>query len=81
MRSVTLGEYRNQMHAFTTGHLGADDFEAGYLRLRQEDSATRPDGIARILEDVASGLKQPDLMERVTAALRTLDTLRHGPPP
>jgi hypothetical protein len=81
MRSVTLGEYRNLMHAFTTGHLGADDFETGYLRLRQKDAATRPEGIARILEDVASGLKQPDLMERVTAALRTLDTLQHGPPP
>ena len=78
MRSVTLGEYRNLMHAFTTGHLGADDFQAGYIRLRQEDGATRPDEIARILDDISTALRQSDLMARVTAALRVLDTLRHG---
>ena len=78
MRSVTLGEYRNLMHAFTSGHLGAADFEAGYRRLRDEDSATRPEEIARILEDVSTALGQPDLTARVTAALRILDALRHG---
>jgi hypothetical protein len=78
MRSVTLGEYRNLMHAFTSGRLGAGDFDTGYRRLREEDEATRPDEIGRILEDVASALDQPDLTARVTAALRTLDALRHG---
>ena len=78
MRSVTLGEYRNLMHAFTSGHLGVGDFQAGYLRLRQEDGATRPDEIARILDDISTALREPDLMARVTAALRFLDTLRHG---
>jgi hypothetical protein len=78
MRSVTLGEYRNLMHAFTSGHLGAGDFESGYRKLREEDSATRPEEIARLLEDVSIALGQPDLMPRATAALRTLDALRHG---
>ena len=78
MRSVTLGEYRNLMRAFTSGHIGAGDFEAGYRRLRTEDGATRPDEIARILEDVSTALGQPDLMPRVTAGLRALDALRHG---
>jgi hypothetical protein len=78
MRSVTLGEYRNLMHAFTSGHIGAADFETGYLRLRGEDGAKRPGEIARILEDVSTALGQPDLAARVTAALRTLDALRHG---
>ena len=78
MRNVTLGEYRNLMHAFTSGHLGESDFEAGYRRLRDEDAATRPEEIARILEDVSTALRQPDLTARVTAALRTLDALRHG---
>jgi len=78
MRSVALGEYRNLMHAFTSGHLGVGDFEAGYLRLRQEDGATRPDQIVRILDDVSTALRQPDLTARVTAALRALDALRHG---
>jgi hypothetical protein len=78
MRSVTLGEYRNLMHAFTSGHVGVADFEASYLRLRQEDGATRPDEIAHILDDISTALRQPDLMARVTTALRVLDTLRHG---
>jgi hypothetical protein len=78
MRSVTLGEYRNLMHAFTSGHLGEGDFQASYRHLRQEDNATRPDEIARILEDVSTGLQEPDLTARVTAALRALDALRHG---
>jgi hypothetical protein len=78
MRSVTLGEYRNLMHAFTSGHLGADDFQAGYLRLRQADGATRPDEIARMLDGISSALREPELMARVTAAVRVLDTLRHG---
>ena len=78
MRPVTLGEYRNLMHAFTSGHLGAADFEAGYHRLRDEDSTTRPEEIARILEDVSTALGQPDLTARVTGALRILDALRHG---
>jgi len=78
MRSVTLGEYRNLMHAFTSGHLGADDFQASYLRLRQEDGATRPDDLVRMLDDISSALRQPELMARVTAAVRVLDTLRHG---
>jgi hypothetical protein len=78
MRTVTLGEYRNLMHAFTSGHIGAADFEAGYLRLRQEDSAARPEEIGRIIEEVSSALHQADLTARVTAALRSLDALRHG---
>jgi hypothetical protein len=78
MRSVTLGEYRNLMHAFTSGHIGAADFEAGYLRLRLEDSAARPEEIARIIDEVSTALHEPDLAARVTAALRTLDALRHG---
>jgi len=78
MRSVTLGEYRNLMHAFTSGHLGVGDFEASYLRLRQEDGATRPDEIARMLDDISTALREPDLMARVTAGLRFLDTVRHS---
>ena len=78
MRNVTLGEYRNLMHAFTSGHIGVDEFEAGHQRLRQEDSATRPEEITRILDEVSTALGQPDLAARVTVALRTLDALRHG---
>ena len=78
MRNVTLGEYRNLMHAFTSGHLGEGDFQAGYRRLREEDSAKRPDEMARLLEEVSTALGQPDLTARVTAALRALDALRHG---
>jgi hypothetical protein len=78
MRIVTLGEYRNLMHAFTSGHLGADDFQADYLRLRQEDGATRPADLVRMLDDISSALRQPELMARVTAAVRALDTSRHG---
>jgi len=78
MRSVTLGEYRNLMHAFTSGHIVAAEFEGGYQKLRQEDSATRPEEITRILDEVSSALHQPDLTARVTSALRTLDALRHG---
>ena len=78
MRNVTLGEYRNLMHAFTSGHIGVAEFEAGHQRLRQEDSTTRPEEITRILDEVSSALGQPDLSPRVTAALRTLDALRHG---
>ena len=78
MRSVTLGEYRNLMHAFTSGHVGVGDFQAGYLRLRQEDGATRPDEIARMLDDISTALREPDLMARVTAGLRFLDTVRHS---
>jgi hypothetical protein len=78
MRSVTLGEYRNLMHAFTSGHLGAGDFQASYRKLREEDGATRPDEITRMLDDVSAALDQEDLTARVTAALRSLDALRHG---
>jgi hypothetical protein len=78
VRNVTLGEYRNLMHAFTSGHLGAGDFESGYRRLRQEDSAKRPEEMVRLLEEVSSSIGQPDLTARVTAALRALDALRHG---
>jgi len=78
MRIVTLGEYRNLMHAFTSGHIGVAEFEAGYQRLRQDDSSMRPEEITRILDEVSSALGQPDLAARVTIALRTLDALRHG---
>jgi hypothetical protein len=78
MRNVTLGEYRNLMHAFTSGHIGVVEFEAGHQRLRQEDNATRPEEITRILDEVSAALGKPDLAARVTAALRTLDALRHG---
>jgi hypothetical protein len=78
VRNVTLGEYRNLMHAFTSGHIGVAEFEAGYKKRRQDDSATRPEEITRILGEVSSALGQPELAARVTVALRTLDALRHG---
>lgn len=78
MRTVSLGEYRNLMHAFSSGRIGETDFEESYLRLSKEDGATRSEEISRILDAVSAGLHQPNLMGIVTAALRTLDAMRHG---
>jgi hypothetical protein len=93
MRIVTLGEYRNLMHAFSTGRIGAGDFKEAYLHLFKEDRATRPQEIFRILEAVfkdvgafspdpadrgRDGLDDSGLQVRVTEALRVLDAMRHG---
>lgn len=78
MRTVTLGEYRNLMHAYSTGRIGAGDFKEAYLRLFKEDRATRPQEIFRVLEDIFGGLDDPGLQARVTEALRLLDTMRHA---
>jgi Bacterial self-protective colicin-like immunity len=92
VRKTTLGEYRNLMHAFSTGLMSASDFEAGYSRLADEDNATRPEEISRILDgvsadiaafssDASSNKERVDergLRARVTEALRGLDAMRHG---
>ena len=85
MRTVTLGEYRNLMHAFSTGRIGAGDFKEAYLHLFKEDRATRPQEIFRILEAIfgdlgafSPGLDDSGLQLRVTEALRVLDAMRHG---
>jgi Bacterial self-protective colicin-like immunity len=92
VRKTTLGEYRNLMHAFSTGLMSANDFEAGYGRLAVEDSATRPEQISRILDrlsaDIAAfssgalsnkeNVDERELRARVTEALRVLDAIRHG---
>jgi hypothetical protein len=92
VRKTTLGEYRNLMHAFSTGLMSASDFEAGYSRLAVEDNATRPEEISRILDglsadiaafssDALSSNERVDergLQARVTEALRVLDAIRHG---
>jgi Bacterial self-protective colicin-like immunity len=92
VRKITLGEYRNLLHAFSTGLMSASDFEAGYSRLADEDSATRPEEISRILggvsadiaavsSDALSNKERVDergLRARVTEALRGLDAIRHG---
>ena len=93
MRTVTLGEYRNLMHAFSTGRIGAGDFKEAYLHLFKEDRATRPQEIFRILDAVfkdvgtfspdpadrgGDGLDDSGLQVRVTEALRVLDAMRHG---
>ena len=92
MRKITLGEYRNLMHAFSTGLMGASDFEAGYSRLANEDKATRPKEISRILDGVSGDIAafssdapsnkervdERGLRARVTEALRVLDAMRHG---
>ncbi len=92
MRKIALGEYRNLMHAFSTGFMSTSDFEAGYGRLADEDNATRPEEISRILDgvsadiaafssDAPSNMERVDergLRARVTEALRVLDAIRHG---
>ena len=93
MRTVTLGEYRNLMHAFSTGRIGAGEFKGAYVRLFEEDRVTRPQEIFRILEAVfgdlgafspdpadraGDGLDDSGLQVRVTEALRVLDAMRHG---
>ena len=85
MRTVTLGEYRNLMHAFSTGRIGAGEFKGAYVRLFEEDRVTRPQEIFRILEAIfgdlgesSPGLDDSGLQVRVTDALRVLDAMRHG---
>jgi hypothetical protein len=92
MRKVTLGEYRNLLHAFSTGLISPSDFEAGYGRLANEDSATRPEEISRILAGVSADIAafssdapsnkervdERGLRARVTKALRVLDAMRHS---
>ena len=85
MRTVTLGEYRNLMHAFSTGRIGAGEFKGSYVRLFQEDRVTRPQEIFQILEAIfgelgafSPGLDDSGLQVRVTDALRVLDAMRHG---
>jgi self-protective colicin-like immunity protein len=91
VRKTTLGEYRNLMHAFSTGLMSASDFEAGYSRLADEDNATRPEEISRILDGVSADIAafssassnkervdERGLRARVTEALRVLDAMRHG---
>ena len=85
MRTVTLGEYRNLMHAFSTGRIGAGEFKGAYVRLFEEDRVTRPQEIFRILEAIfvdlgafSPGLDESGLQVRVTEALRVLDAMRHG---
>ena len=92
MRKTTLGEYRNLMHAFSTGLMSASDFEAGYRRLADDDNATRPEEISRILGGVSADIAafssdapsnqetvdERGLRARVTEALRVLDAMRHG---
>ena|GEM_PF-5535007 len=81
MRNVTLGEYRNLMHAFCTGLISASDFESGYRRLVDEDQATRPDEIAAILRSVPGGSDENALRTHCTEALRALDVIKHGSSP
>jgi hypothetical protein len=92
VRKTTLGEYRNLMHAFSTGLMSASDFEAAYSRLAVEDSATRPEQISRILDGLSADIAvfssdalsnkervdERELRARVTEALRVLDAIRHG---
>ena len=85
MRTVTLGEYRNLMHAFSTGRIGAGEFKGAYARLFQEDRVTRPQEIFRILEAISGDLgavspghDDSGLQLRVTEAFRVLDAMRHG---
>jgi hypothetical protein len=92
VRKTTLGEYRNLMHAFSTGLMSAGDFKAGYSQLAVEDNATRPAEISRILDglsaDIAAfssdalsnkeNVDERGLRARVTEALRVLDAIRHG---
>jgi hypothetical protein len=92
VRKTTLGEYRNLMHAFSTGLMSAGDFKAGYSQLAAEDSATRPEEISRILDRLSADIAacsfdalssketvdERELRARVTEALRVLDAIRHG---
>jgi Bacterial self-protective colicin-like immunity len=92
VRKISLGEYRNLMHAFSTGIMSASEFEAGYSRLADEDNATRGEEISLILDGVSADIAasssdapsnkervdERGLRARVTEALRVLDAMRHG---
>jgi hypothetical protein len=81
LRNVTLGEYRNLMHAFCTGLINASDFESGYRRLVDQDEATRPAEIAAILKSVQRSSDENALRTQCTEALRALDMIKHGSRP
>ena len=77
MRKVTLGEYRNLMHAFVSGLIRAGDFKSQYLGLVEQDDARRLPEISQILGSVEQGLDKPDVRAVVTVALRKLDAVKH----
>jgi hypothetical protein len=81
LRNVTLGEYRNLMHAFSTGLISASDFESGYRRLVDQDQVIRPAEIAAILKSVPGILDENALRTHCTEALRALDMIKHGSSP
>jgi hypothetical protein len=81
LRNVTLGEYRNLMHAFSAGLISAGDFESGYRQLVDQDQATRPDEIATILKSVLESSDESALRTHCTEALRALDMIKHGSSP
>jgi hypothetical protein len=78
LRNVTLGEYRNLMHAFCTGIISASDFELGYRRLVDQDQANRPAEIAAILKRVPGSSDENALRTHCIEALRVLDMIKHG---
>lgn len=90
MRSVALGEYRNLMHAFSSGLISASEFQDSYAKLANADKASRPEEIALILSALSADLaaladKSPiermneaSLRVRVTEGLRVLDAIKHG---
>jgi hypothetical protein len=81
LRNVTLGEYRNLMHAFCTGLISASDFESGYRHLIDQDQATRPAEVAAILDSVPGSSDENALRTKCTEALRALDMIKHGSSP
>jgi len=81
VRNVTLGEYRNLMHAFCTGLISASDFESSYRRLVDQDQATRPAEIAAILKSLTGISDESALRTHCTEALRALDMIKHGSGP
>jgi hypothetical protein len=81
LRNVTLGEYRNLMHAFCTGLISASDFESGYRRLVDQDQVTHPDEIATILKSVLGSSDENALRTHCADALRALDMIKHGSSP
>jgi len=81
VRNVTLGEYRNLMHAFCTGLISASDFESSYRRLVDQDQATRPAEIAAILKSLPGISDENALRTQCTEALRALDMIKHGSGP